>query len=268
MEAHLDFNEEYHFASQLISCASSSSGSFSTASTCSGPHTPMSGRSTPQRRHLSMDHEALTTPTRMGYELATPNSTLTSYFPSDIKNDFQPLVEYDISATPSRKGSMQGPPLDFDYAQMFNSLPPQNQSIESVHSEPLRHLQYPHHILASPFAPAPSLGSNVVECDGAPEWHMGYFANAERHDPASMFSPRTLGIVDKRRVHVDESQYKSAVLHRAQHLHRASAKRAKKEQDPSFPRVIKSGTHKCPYPQCLNRKAFKRSEHLKRHIDS
>ena len=268
MEAHLNFDEEYHFASQLMTCASSSSGSFSTASTCSGPHTPVSGRSTPQRRHLSMDHEPLTSPTRTGYELATPNSTMNGYFPHEMKGDFQPMVEYDISTTPCRKGSMQAQPIEFDYAHMFHSLPSQHQGIDPVNSEVLGNVNYPHHILASPFAPGPGMSSNVAECDGSPEWWIGYFGNMERHDPAAVYSARDMSIMDKRRSHVDESQYKSAALHRAQRLQRSSAKRAKREQDQLFPRVIKSGTHNCPYPECISRKAFKRSEHLKRHIES
>ena len=202
----------------------------------------------------------------MGYELATPNSTLNGYFPPEIKSDFQPL-EYEISTTPCRKGSMQAQPIEFDYAHMFHSLPPQHQAIDSVNSEVLGNVNYHHHILASPFAPGPGMSSNVAECDGSSEWPMGYFGNLERHDHAAIYSG-DLGVMDKRRTHVDESQYKSAALHRAQRLQRASAKRAKREQDQLFPRVIKSGTHNCPYPECISRKAFKRSEHLKRHIES
>lgn len=272
MEPHIDFDEDYHFASQLVSCASSA-GSFSTASTSSGPHTPISGRSTPQRRTLSMEHDSLTSPPRLGYELATPNSALTSYFPSDMKNDFHPLVEYDLSTTPCRKGSMPAQAMEFDYAQMFNSVPPHNQAMEPVNSDVLGNLHYTHHILASPFAPASNMCSNQAECDAssvwcAPEDSMNYFASLERHDPASLLSNRSLGINDKRRVYVDESQHKSEALHRAQRLQRVHQKRIKREENTVYPRIIKSGTHKCPYRECINRNAFKRSEHLKRHIDT
>ncbi|EMR62452.1 hypothetical protein UCREL1_10630 [Eutypa lata UCREL1] len=115
--------------------------------------------------------------------------------------------------------------------------------------------------------------SNQAECDAssvwcAPEDSMNYFASLERHDPASLLSNRSLGINDKRRVYVDESQHKSEALHRAQRLQRVHQKRIKREENTVYPRIIKSGTHKCPYRECINRNAFKRSEHLKRHIDT
>ncbi len=273
MEAHLDFDEDYHFASHLVSCASSS-GSFSSASSSSGPHTPISGRSTPQRRTFSMEHEPLTTPPRLGYELTTPNSTLSGYFPAELKNDFHHLMEYDLSATPCRKGSMQTQPVEFDYAQMFSSLPSQHHSMEPVNADVMGNLHYSHHILSSPFAPGSNMCSNVAECETSSAWtcpseeSMGYLAPLDRHEPASMLSTRSIGINDKRKAHVDKLQLKSAALHQIQRLERAHLKRLKREDEEIYPRVIKSGTHKCPYPDCLNRNAFKRSEHLKRHVDT
>ncbi|KAK7750785.1 hypothetical protein SLS62_007337 [Diatrype stigma] len=221
---------------------------------------------------LSMTHESLTSPPRLGYDMTTPNSTLTGYYPSDMKNDFHPLVDYDFSATPCRKGSIPAQATEFDYAQMFNSLPPHNQTMEPSNPEVLGNLQYTHHILASPFAPA-NMCSDAPECDAssvwcAPEDPMGYFTGLDKHEPTSLLSTRSMDVNDKRRVYVDGSQHKSAALHRAQRLQRVKLRRVKREDHQLYPRVIKSGTHKCPYPQCETRNAFKRSEHLKRHVDT
>nr|QHA79231.1 BrlA [Monosporascus eutypoides] len=273
MEIHLDFNEDFHFTDQLVSCASSA-GSFSTVSSSSGPHTPASGRSTPQRRKSLMEHDAVISPTGMGFELTPPSTTFSGYLPMDMKDDFHPLIGYNISASPSRRGSIPTQMMEFDYGQMFNTPSSQNSTIESANSQMLGSFYYPEQLLASPFAPVTNICSNSAECEASSVWmchpedSMRCADGLEGQDPTSLHSIRNSGFEDKHRVHLDEPQHKSAALHRAQRLHRVQVKREKKEQHQVGPAIIKSGTHKCSYPECVNRKPFKRSEHLKRHVNT
>ena len=79
---------------------------------------------------------------------------------------------------------MQAQQIEFDYTRVVNPQPLENQGIEFVNSEVLGNVLYPHHNLASPFAPAPDMDLNVVECDGSSDWPMDYFVNSERYEPA------------------------------------------------------------------------------------
>ena len=262
MEAHPDF-DECSVASQFVFCASCS-GSFSTPKMCGCPHTPISGHSMPQSRYLLIDYEAPTNTRHMGYEFAVRNSIPTEHFPSHSKSDWGHFIEDGISVAPCRKGSMQAQQIEFDYTRVVNPQPLENQGIEFVNSEVLGNVLYPHHNLASPFAPAPDMDLNVVECDGSSDWPMDYFVNSERYKPAPNCSYKNIRLINKRRVHVGGPQYKSVALHRAQGLQEASTKRAQWDQDPILSRVI----HNCAHPKCVGRKPFKRSEHLKRHVAS
>ncbi|RYP42165.1 hypothetical protein DL767_000530 [Monosporascus sp. MG133] len=162
--------------------------------------------------------------------------------------------------------------MEFDYGQMFNSLSSQNPTIEAANSQMLGSFYYPEQLLASPFAPVTNVCSNSAECEASSVWvcnpedSMQYTNGLERHDPTSVHFIRNSGFEDKHRVHLDEPQSKSAALHQAQQLHRVQVKRKRREQRQVVPAMIKSGTHKCSYQECINRKPFVRSEHLKRHV--
>ncbi|KAI1337327.1 hypothetical protein F5Y15DRAFT_418089 [Xylariaceae sp. FL0016] len=297
MDLHMDlrvgFDEDFTFGSQSQSCSSTSS-SFScpsTASSSQDPFTPASGRSTPGLHPMLMDHDAAPCGTSGGFDLTPPASAFGGYFPSDVKGEFAHYVPCEvISASPSRRASVQASTMDFDYPSMMStSLASQSSTIQAPNPQVLGHYQFADHITSSPLAfstPAYTLDNGA--CYGQTSWGWpadGPVAFFERHDSPALSSPvRDLSLRDRnsmtpsflashnrRRLCVDEVQHKTSALHRAQHGHRQSMKREKSHKryiEGGAVSLIPKGSFHCQHADCLasGRKPFKRQEHLKRHF--
>jgi hypothetical protein len=273
MEHQLEYDEDYNFGSQSVSCASSA-GSFSTASSFTGPHTPTSGRSSPQQGTMSLDIESIHCSTGVGYDLTPPASAFSGYFHSEVKNDIQPLLDYDIAAHQSRKASVATTNMEFDFNDMFGAMPPHSSTIDSTHPHVFGSQGYPDQLSSSPYMPTPSFPLGTTACDISSMWaYAGESSMSpfDRHDPSALASPtrHLFAGNGRRRLNLDEVQSRTSALQRAQRgTTKLHARKEKRPQDDMWPTVIKykSGAYKCNAPECAGQKTYKRQEHLKRHI--
>ncbi|KAI1825733.1 hypothetical protein F4861DRAFT_163531 [Xylaria intraflava] len=296
MDIHMDlqvgFDDDFSFGSRSLPC-SSSSGSFSSESTTSskGPFTPISGRSTPGLQPLLMDHDNMLCGTSAGFCLTPPASAFTANFPSEAKSDASHYMGYEsLLETPSRKPSVQLVAMDFDCASMMPTpAVSRNNSIQSTNPRSLRHNEFDEGMISPlEFPPAPfPLDSSAY--DMAPSWSWPgespvNFFEMQSSSPGIPTSLQEMSMRDphyshssyfpgheKRRLYVDGVQQKTTALHQVQHGFRVSKRTRPQKtaiigQKPVL--VLPKGAHHCPHDICVDRKPFKRQEHLKRHLNT
>ncbi|KAI2642326.1 hypothetical protein GGS21DRAFT_546518 [Xylaria nigripes] len=295
MDIHMDlrvgFDGDFSFGSQSLHC-SSSSGSFSSESTASSsqdPFTPISGRSTPGLQPILMDHDNVCG-TSTSFCLTPPASAFSSYFPSDTKSKSSHYMDYEsLSATPSRKASIQSNTMDFECVPMMPTpSASRNNSIQSTHPRSLGHHPFDDHMITTPleFPPPPYTLENPAY-DVAPSWSwpgespVNFF---DVHNSPGMSTPlQEMSIRDphypsqyfpaqeRRRLYVDGVQQKTTALHQAQQGYRVS-KRNRPQKTTVIGKksvvIFAKGSHRCPHEICVDKKPFKRQEHLKRHLNT
>ncbi|KAI3327848.1 hypothetical protein HD806DRAFT_484163 [Xylariaceae sp. AK1471] len=290
---HLDlrvgFDEGFSFESQSLPC--SSSGSFSSASTASSsqdPFTPTSGRSTPGLQPILMDHDNVVCGTSTSFGLTPPASAFSGYFPSETKSDSHHYMSYEsLSATPSRRASMQAGAMDFECAPMMPTpTASRNASIQSTNPQSLGHQHYADQMISPPLEfPPPPYSLDNSAYDVAPSWTwpgdspVNFF---ERHDSPGTANlqdvslreshyglPQHFQLHEMRRLCLDGVQQKTTALHRVQQRYRTS-KRSRIQKTTMIGEksvvVFAKGLHRCQEAACVDRKPFKRQEHLKRHL--
>lgn len=230
------------YADKIFDDIDPSQGSLSSASDLSPPSTPGSTHSTPQRPKVVND-EVSESPTQQGHGLQTPNSTRNSNY---IKNEsFQP-VEYEPQAQQPEESRIDFPP------NFFNTYAPLDQ-VDDNTDYGLRHPALSQNV------PPPFHTTALPMFSIIPGSVYGSFWGTSFDEPVESYGPELVSMLHsdhaKRRPHVDETRNKNMGVGR----------RVKQRDGPRFSGVIKCGTHKCLEKECINRKAFKRSEHLKRH---
>ncbi|KAI8634281.1 hypothetical protein F5Y19DRAFT_207425 [Xylariaceae sp. FL1651] len=294
MDIHMDlrvgFDEDFSFGGQSLSC-SSSSGSFSSASTANSsqdPFTPTSGRSTPGLQPMLMEHDTVACGTSTSFGLTPPASAFGSYFPSDTKAEIPHYLNYEaLSATPSRKASLQTSAMDFECAPMIPTpTTSQNNSLQSANPQSLGHYPFADQLFSPPLEfPPPPYSLENSTYDIAPSWTwpgespVNFF---ERHNSPGTSTtlkeislrerhnapPPYFSLHDRKRLCVDGVQQKTTALHQVQQGYRVS-KRNRTQKTTMIGgkpvSVFPKGLHRCLHEACVGRKPFKRQEHLKRH---
>ncbi|KAI0124785.1 hypothetical protein BJ170DRAFT_696358 [Xylariales sp. AK1849] len=283
MDLRLEYgDEDFDFGSQMSSA--SSARSFSTASSCA-PITPQSGRSSPQQSS-SMDFDP-----SIGYEITPSNSTLDGYLTAEVKPEFS--ICDGLLETPTRKPMLPTYTMDFEQPGVLDSmLPSHGSTMEFARPHGLENYSFSEHMTSSPFSnPPPPYSLTNPSCESNSIWtyqgdnSMIFLDKTEspavpssaRHLPIhnrSALPPSYLASNGRRQLCMEDVQQKSSVLHRVQYGGRVHPKRERYgrgnghgHQGPHIP-TITTGQFKCTFPECAGRKAYKRSEHLKRHKNS
>ncbi|KAI0154407.1 hypothetical protein GGR57DRAFT_512350 [Xylariaceae sp. FL1272] len=301
MDLHMDlrvgFGEDFSFDSQTFPCNSSSGGSFTSASTTSStqdPFTPTSGCSTPGLQPMLMEHEIIASGASSSYGITPPSSAFGGYFPSETKVDLPHGYGYEpLSGTPSRRASVQphAGSIDFEYAPIMSTpTASQGHPVQSTNSQSFPHYSFGEAITSPPLEyPPPSYSLENSAFEIAPAWPwpndspVNLFEKRESPGPLSL---REIPLRERQPAHVyipvpgrrhmydvDHVQQRTTALHRAQggRMKRKRTQEAILHMDSygeiPIPRCPKGG-HRCPYEICSDRKAFKRQEHLKRHIQT
>ncbi|KAH8678211.1 hypothetical protein BX600DRAFT_507176 [Xylariales sp. PMI_506] len=279
-------DDDFDFGSQMSSA--SSARSFSTAPSCA-PITPQSGRSTPQQQASSMSFN-----TAITYELTPPVSAVDDYFSAaEVKPEFPSSCE-PLPSTPSRKDILSQYNMDFDHASVLGSaLPSHGHALDFSNTHSLEGYSFSDHLSSSPFSmPPPPYTLNTTSCDNtmwaySGDGSMVFVDKSESpssalsarhmpliHDRSNLPPPPYLASTSRRRLCMEDIQQKSSVLHQVQNGARVPTKRERYNRNNGHGQLgpniqhVASGAFRCDYPECAGRRAYKRSEHLKRHKNS
>ncbi|KAI1330617.1 hypothetical protein F5Y16DRAFT_339099 [Xylariaceae sp. FL0255] len=262
-----------------------SSGSFSSASTTSSSQevfTPTSGCSTPGIPPMLMDHESMTS---SGFSLTPPPSTFGGYYASEAKSEASRYPTYDtMSATPSRKTSVQNSVVDFDFAHLMIT-PSAGSSHQPANHPNYGHYQFGDRITSPPLdtVPPPYQEHLGYEISQSWSWPTDSPVNIfDRHDSPGAQLPRDGSLRDRsnvpppyfqgndrRQIAINDVQQRTAALQKVQARRTAKRRSQKNTSMMGDIPVLKceKGAHYCCYPGCES-KPFKRQEHMKRHIDT
>ncbi|ORY59952.1 uncharacterized protein BCR38DRAFT_488137 [Pseudomassariella vexata] len=282
-DKHVGFDEDFDFGSQPVSCSSSSIGSsFSTtASTASsyttnGPFTPTSASrcSTPQQV-LPFDH--VTCQSSTGYEIHPAFQRSDGLASAYIK----PEARDSLTGIPDKRNTL--PIMEYNYDSVLSStLTPQGLETNGMDSYPYSNpmTNPPFHLPTPSYTTDTTFDNSVWHCQD--DTHMMFF---ERYDPQVMkpspvqnmamrdrnYVPQSyLASNGRRRLSIEHAQQRTGALNRAQSRLTNRPHSFKRESYhnklASGVQKIPAGTFKCTLPNCTARRAFKRSEHLKRHI--
>jgi len=151
--------------------------------------------------------------------------------------------------------------MDFDYPQMYHHMP----TVDSSNSHLLGQFGFDQYN-TSPFTQNTGFSIDVLACNDASVW-----PSCQDDSPSSFFGglPSPVGPMtphhhyhNKRRLHIEDIQQKTSALHRAQ-----QGRLSKRDRMMDFTR-IPQGMYRCDFPECANRRPFKRQEHLKRHKET
>ncbi|KAK4226489.1 hypothetical protein QBC38DRAFT_229865 [Podospora fimiseda] len=263
----------------LASNGSVSSAASSYASSF-GPHTPLSGTSTPSRngsfdfntsRNGSMDSNAsFDTNT---FDLSPPASTNSSYFPTNIKNeDGSDMCQSAFPLTPSRH------PINSWESQMSPS-----SSMDYYYPESLSQ----HTLVSTP--PGLVLVGQTWESQWGPKWvHGDSPINFENKITPTGLSVSIHGLkiegsdqheFEAKRIRMEEAKLRATdLMHQMQQDQRPAVmrsvrmrpvkqQRSRRPTQESDIGTITQSVHHCDYPGCTDG-PYRRNEHLKRHQKS
>lgn len=275
IDLHLDYGDErFDFDTHFSSA--SSSRSFSTAPSCA-PITPQSGRSTP--------HQHTSTPMSLNpsirYELTPPASSFDDYFQSSVKSEHPGSDE--LPSTPSRK---QMSPFGMDI--LNSTLPPYGESMGFTSSHVVENFSFSDNMASSPFtlppphhyavhsAPAYENPTMLPYQTGSPLAFLeenGSLAvqPSVRGSPGQERYVMTLPYVSghsRRQMHMDDVQQRSMSLHHVQRGRVPKRERRRQQSIGVDILIAEQGNFPCPEPECAGKKAYKRMEHMKRHMNS
>ncbi|KAK6073718.1 C2H2 finger domain-containing protein [Seiridium cupressi] len=273
----LDYiDEDFDFGSKLSS--TSSARSFSSAGSCA-PITPRSGRSTPQQ-HVTSTSLSLVTE----YNCTPSERSMGDYLPSDTKAEIPTCDPF--PSIPTRKASPSPYNMNIEHATLMNTtVPAYGDIIDFTTLQAMEDYSFSDHMSSSPFnAPPPPYSLYNGSCDSntlwpyQPENSLEYLSNDQ---PSLTLSLRNMALPERstlpspyhpintrRQLPIESAQHKSAILHRIQNGGKVTKRgRYGSTLGPNIGQ-IKPGTHKCQMPECVGKKGYKRSEHLKRHMES
>lgn len=253
------------FGNQTMSYPGSASSSFSSASSMYDPFTPPSGRSTPSQHRNSMDFDTVFGPETMVYDFTPPPSSVSAYFPTDIKPASSPDFCDGVPITPSR------------YSHMTLASQHNMEALTPTHDMSFSFNECPSS--SSPFSiPTPAQSFNGGNGCDMSMWQFNSdspitFNSSPRYSMPTLHSNADFGGA-RRRLFTNKAQRASTVLQQVQQSPE-SQKRALKKRKSSADLVsesgitietAKAGKHKCDFPGCTRTKGFERREHLKRHM--
>ncbi|KAK3990532.1 hypothetical protein QBC44DRAFT_239095 [Cladorrhinum sp. PSN332] len=265
-----------------------SSGASSYASSF-GPHTPLSGISTPSRnnsfdfnasRNGSLDSTSsfATTIDTNPFDLSPPASTTSSYFPANFKaDDGSDICQSGFPLTPSRS--------QLHSINTWESQMSPSSTMDYYFQEGLSQ----HTLMSTPPGPVPT--GQAWEYGWGPKWVQGDSPiNFEKHTPTRLaHSIHGLKIEEseqhefeaKKRMLVEEAKLRATALHQMQQEqehHRSTAMRSvrtrtvrqqrsrRPPQDSGIGTIVQSVYH-CNLPGCTDG-PYRRHEHLIRHQNS
>ncbi|KAK4167319.1 hypothetical protein QBC43DRAFT_139948 [Cladorrhinum sp. PSN259] len=276
----------------IQSNGSMSSGCSSYASSF-GPHTPLSGTSTPSRnnsfdfntsRNGSLDSTSsfATSIDSNSFDLSPPASTTSSYFPVNYKtDDGSEMYQSAFPLTPSRNQPHS--------INLWESQMSPNSMAYYYHDGVGQHT-----LISTPPGPVPS--SQQWDCEWGPKWLQGDSPiSFEGHTPTRLaHSIHGLKIEEpeqhdefkrrdefKKKVSMELVMAQAKLLHQVQQqddYHRTASiqsVRAKAMRQPRARRppqesdigIIPQSAHHCDFPGCTAA-PYRRNEHLKRHQKS
>ncbi|KAK3298017.1 uncharacterized protein B0H64DRAFT_136209 [Chaetomium fimeti] len=283
----LDFGNDadFDFNSLGAGWPSGSVSGSSCASSSFGPHTPTSGRSTPHySASFDFSSSFASSTGVVPFDPSPPSSATSTYFPMTPKSSNVSNFVYPVfPATPSRGQLVFScDPLSSYTAQL---TPSQNMDC----SFPMNHVDSHSYLAASS-----ALGQYDHLPNGVSHWtYPDSPISFDQHSPAGaaqsvqsikqefdedMMTPMTPSVATKKRVLMDETRHRAMALQQQMQQcspskSRTRAKRAKKRRtgaagDDNFSMdAVEPATKcKCPVEGCDKR--YRRSEHMKRHIQS
>lgn len=281
----LDFGNDadFDFNSLGSGWPSGSVSGSSCASSSFGPHTPTSGRSSPHySASFDFGSSFASSTGIVPFDPSPPSSATSTYFPMTPKTSNASSFVYPVFPTPPSRGQLvfSCDPLNSYAAQL---TPSQNMDC----SFPINHLDS-HPYMAAP----PALGQYDHLSNGASHWaYPDSPISFDQHSPDGVaqpiqsikqefdedtMTPMTPSITAKKRALMDQTRHKTMALQQQMQQcspsrTRTRAKRGKKrraaaagEDNFSMDAVEPATKCKCPVEGCDKR--YRRSEHMKRHI--
>jgi hypothetical protein len=281
----LDFGNDadFDFNSLGAGWPSGSVSGSSCASSSFGPHTPTSGRSSPHySASFDFGSSFASSAGIVPFDPSPPSSTTSTYFPMTPKTSNVSNFVYPVFPTTPSRGQLvfSCDPLNSYAAQL---TPSQNMDC----AFPMNHLDS-HSYMAAPSA----LEQYDHLSNGASHWaYPDSPISFDQHSPAGgaqpiqsikqefdedTMTPMTPSITAKKRALMDQTRHKTMVLQQQMQQcspsrTRTRAKRGKKrhsaaagEDNFSMDAVEPATKCKCPVEGCDKR--YRRSEHMKRHI--
>ncbi|KUI55265.1 Transcription factor steA [Cytospora mali] len=281
MDTDESFN--YSFNSQSLPCPSScpsTAGSFSSASSLSDALTPPSRNSTPQHpMEFDASFDASFGSGAMLFDFTPSPPSTYDCFPREVKSTAAPDLCHGMPMTPARSSTQFEPAMNLHGAGTMDFTPTPTQGMDPYN--------FMNVASASPFVlstPSPAFNGNLPYSDMAFMWaqHTGGtpidFLDRNSSPAVAMTTPTPSGSHRniRRRIAVDGPQQKSVMLQQSipkagpGRQRMAKAKPAVGKLGPAFQesaKVAKANQHRCLFPSCEG-KAYSRSEHLKRHINT
>lgn len=281
----LNFDEDVGYGFNDVSlpepCSAVSFCGSSYAPSSFGPHTPLSGPSTPSRS-ASLDYGSsfASSIDGLSFEPSPPSSATSTYFPTSLKaSDVSDFTHPSFPMTPPR-GQLRFPghPMSgcgtqlahspMDFCLYMNGL-----GSQSLSSTPPGLVKLDEPPDAWSIFPEPDSPISWSKKRSAPRL-LEPFEPIKVEDEDVMTPPSTPWVPPRRRSRMEDARQKTADLRKAQQRlqshPRARERRAKQRLSPEVENdgmitLAKAGVHKCDWEGC-DAKPFQRREHMKRHV--
>jgi hypothetical protein len=292
-DVYFNMDDSFSLSSRSMGCLATSTN-FSAASSTYDPFTPHSGRSTPQKSFdSSFDSSFSSCASSISFDLTPPPTAMSGYFAVAVEAECNPMYTFNRRLKTPPVPLTQKPPVpmgstEVDYHAMLEVTLPQSCMVSATPARSLNDCSLGEH-RNPPFisqTPGASFSGSAAEgysgiwpCSS--DSPLSFFVKQESQSSSRIrplrgsvspnsYSLATAPLTSRKRFFVNDAQKKTTALHTAQR--NLTATRAKREKLKSK-HAPNSGSHiekiplakfKCEYEGCKS--AYRRAEHLKRHI--